>query len=689
MDKWPRHKAYIWEHAPFFRLLVPLVAGIVGYDVCGRWAVAYWAAMIAVSFILMVPVALRRTGSKQAWLFVLLHCLLLSGGYMIAGLNDVRNNPAWYGRHTDNTTTCIAVVTATPVEREHTWKLPVQVAGTIKDGHVTATCGNGIVYLYKDEQPMLYHMGDTLLIPAAWQPVQNAGNPYEFDHASYLRRNNIVYQQFCAGKAVRLYAQHQAADETVTEHIHMWCMVQLEEYITDSKTKGLIQAMLIGDEVNLDEDMRQSFTDTGIVHVIAISGGNVMMFFLVIGWALAWIKNRKYIWINYAIALPLIWFYVLMAGASPSAIRAAIMFSLLAGGILLSKNQNSLNQLLATAFVLLCAQPMWLYSLGFQLSFVAVLSLIIFYGPIYSLYTPVSKYKAVTWCMKKVWETLCASLAAEILVAPLVVYYFHNFPVMFLVANVLAYVFMFVVLVLGIAIIVFSGLHVVAGAIGLVTTWVVWCFNKLLAGLQWFNPVSFHFLRLTVPGMLLLYIAIAGVALLLLREKKAGLLAALGSLCLFMLLLCAGKYTSLLQQRFVVYNTGKNNHIELIDGSYYCVLSADTTAPDKIRYATNPSHIEWQAWQAANRHDSVLYIHGQRILILNEEGLAGSFPVDYLVVNYHGATDPQLLQKVYTPKCIVIGNNYTRKEQETWIAAAVAAHIKVHAVAIDGAFVME
>ena len=146
--------------------------------------------------------------------------------------------------------------------------------------------------------------------------ITNAGNPFEFDYAAYCRRNDILYQQSCSANDIRLYAPASEVGTPFIDHAHDWCMAQLDKYIADPKTKGLIQAMILGDEVNLDEDLLQSYADTGIIHIIAISGGNVLIFFIFISALLWWIRDKKHLWIKYAIALPLVWFYVLMAGAA-------------------------------------------------------------------------------------------------------------------------------------------------------------------------------------------------------------------------------------------------------------------------------------------------------------------------------------------------------------------------------------
>jgi competence protein ComEC len=691
MKRWPLHKAYFWETAPFFRILLPFAAGIFFYDFAlmpGMYALV----AVAVSFSLFSAIVYskKNKGPFMIIIFLLLHIFMCAGGYAVSYYSDIRNDTAWFGRNINSKTSYLARITDEPAEKENSWKIPVTIVNTVDNGKATAVKGSAFMYLYKDYLPMMLHKGDSIWVPGDWEPIKNAGNPFEFDYATYCRRNNIVCQQFCSSTDIRLCSANDPDHTPLIERAHQFCLQQLDKYLPDPKTKGLIQAMLLGDEVNLDEDLRQSYSETGIIHIIAISGGNVAIFFFVISVLLWWLKDRRHLWVKYAIALPLVWFYVVMAGAPPSAVRAALMFSLLAFSVILEKNNNSLNQLFATAFVLLCAQPMWLFSVGFQLSFVAVLSLILFYTPVYKWLSPVNKPARL------LWGAVAASIAAEVLVAPLVIYYFHTFPLLFIIANVAAYLFMGIVLILGISIIALSFIPALAKAIGLCTIWLVTVFDKIVSWLQGCNPVSFRFLMLTGLELVLAYIFISGFILFLMKKKKPALFIGLGAFCLLLLSFCKDEWDTLHQQRLVVYNTGKTNHIELIKGDKYAVIYTDTARQKKTAYAVKPAHINWRAWKeeqvAANE---IFDVNGKTVLVLNEPiETDNPFHVDYVIINHNRVPDPlqshypEKLQRIFSPDAIVIGNNYSRDRQSDFIHYCMNCGITVHSIGFEGAFVL-
>lgn len=689
MSRWPINKAYFWERAPFFRLLLPLIGGIILYpsnlsNFIEGEDVVLWGALVFVLLYITTVFIKKKNAFLSSLHFFSLNIVLVACGWILCYHHDVRNNAHWFGNIKADG--YAARIMDEPAEKDKTWKLELSVVNAINGKHTQPTTGNVFVYIYKDENEFPFHEGDTILLPSKWQPIKSAGNPFEFDYAKYCSRNNLFYQQFVALDDVMLYNNGSPADITWIRRTHKWCMARLEHYIEDIPALGLIQAVLIGDEANLDPEIRQAYSETGIIHIVAISGSHVTIFFLLITFLLGWIKHNKYHWLKYIIALPLVWAYVLMAGAPPSAIRAALMFSLLAIGFALQKTPNSLNQLLATAFILLCVEPMWLYAVGFQLSFLAVLSLILFYRPIYRWYS------ATNIITKTLWGTIAASLAVEILVAPLVIYYFHLFPAMFLIANVAAYFFMGIILILGMLIVTCSSVASLAGFLATITISVVGMFNRLVFWFQTQNPVSFRFLDIKTYELIILYLMITGFTVYLMNRKKAGLFSGLSMACILMFSFCVNEFNVLNQNKLVVYNIGKSNHIELIEGKYHTVIHTDTTVSNKKKgYVLKPAHTGWHAWKhKVQVLPEIFQVGNSSVLILNQPvSTTSRFPVDYVVINYPAKPkDMEQVQTVFNPKKIIIGN-ISRRVAEKWDIQSNYSHIAVHPTILDGAFIAE
>lgn len=677
---WPLNKAQVWERAPFLRLLLPLIIGIVLYPdglVTQNLSVCIGLLVVVVLGYTVAALNKKKIFSSVVS-FVLLHVAIIIGAWLLCYYHDVRHHPDWYGHAAKDANSLVVRVDAQPAERAKTWKVNIAVTHVVKDSAIVPVAGDAILYLSKYNAPAVQE-GDLLVIPAKVQQIRNRGNPYEFDYAGYMERNNVLHTIYARPNEVVVYKRADDASLSIIRRIHHYCLRQLEWYIQDRETLGLLKAMLMNDTDMLDRELSDAYAATGIVHVIAISGGHISIFFVLVAALLIWVRNRRYHWVKYAVAIPLVWVYVIVAGAPPSAVRAATMFSILGVGFALQKVPNGINQLLATAFFVLCANPMWLYDIGFQLSFVAVLSIILFYRPVYHLWAPANKVQHL------IWSAVVVSIAAEVLVAPLVVYYFHLFPLQFIVANVLAYLFMGIVLIAGMLLIAIAPVHALAQPLGNGITYMSKTFNKLVYLLQEFNPDSFSKLTLTAWQLCLVDVMICCVAIFLIQKKKPALIVALIAACVWIGGSAVQHWNTLNRQVLVVYNAGDKPYIELINGQTAHILrSTDSIDANLVKYAIEPAHINLHINEVVSVHDDKnLYTVGDRTVLLLDKPLADtSFHADVLVLCYQ-ANDEQInrLKQLFTPKVIVRAVSRGRVGEHSPVEG-------LHDVAVHGAYMI-
>lgn len=686
MKKWPTHQAYIWERVPFLRLLLPLIAGVLLYSSFQAVSFIGVSVIALIGFVVFALAAFAK--SLKQWMqyvrFTAVNVMLIASAWLLCYFNDIRNDKTWFANA--KAEAFVARVVNTPAEKEKTWKLEVEILRTMQGNAVNASEGKAFVYVYKDEPALSIHQGDTIILPDKWQMIKRSGNPFEFDYAAYCNRNNIYHQQFLAANEIVQHAKTNPDDLPLIQRMHNWSVAAIARYIKDAKVLGLMQAMLVGEEANMDADLRQAYSETGIIHIVAISGSHISFFFLLITFLLRWIKHKKWQWVKYIAAIPLVWVYVMMSGAPPSAVRAALMFSILGIGFAFDKSSHSLNHLLATAFILLCAEPMWLYAIGFQLSFVAVLSLIIFYRSIYKLYVPTNIV------LRTLWQVIAASIAAELLVAPLVVYYFHLFPLQFIVANVVAYLFMGIALIGGVLLVAVSAVPAIAILLARAIEWVVTVFNNLVYWLQNVNPSPFSFLQIDGVELLFLYGVIAGIGYYLLQKNKRGLYVGLASVVVLLVLFNLDEWDALHQHKLVVYNINKINHVELIEGKKHWVINTDTIIDErKKNYVLKPAHCGYGVWNDRRYKNGRLFVVGGKKVFVLDAMVGGDskFPVDYVIINFAAcAEDVALVQAMYSPMQIVLGNNISRTKQEAIATDASIKGINIWVVSRNGAFIL-
>jgi competence protein ComEC len=218
---------------------------------------------------------------------------------------------------------------------------------------------------------------------------------------------------------------------------------------------------LIGYREDLDKSLVQSYANTGVVHIIAISGLHLGMLYGLLLLVLKPLKKLKMpSWCQLSIVLAGLWMFSFIAGASPSVLRSAVMFSVIAVGNAAKKKANIYNTLSASAFLLLWINPFFLWDPGFQLSYAAVLSIAIFQKPITGLIETGNKILDATWSLVSI------SFAAQILTTPISLLQFHQQPLLFLFANAVAVPLSGIVLYGEILLLLVSNIHILANGTG-------------------------------------------------------------------------------------------------------------------------------------------------------------------------------------------------------------------------------
>jgi competence protein ComEC len=369
--------------------------------------------------------------------------------------------------------------------------------------------------------------GDSLLVPHRWKRIRNSGVPGDFDIAGYYASKQIYLRSFCKMREVIVCGHNKRLQRNWLQAISSRAAGVLDRSIQDPTGKALLKAMLLGDETEIDPETREAYSDTGIIHIISISGAHVALLFALIQYALFWVSGKHKKIYLFLLSSILIFSYVSMAGAPSSAVRAAAMFFLVQLGILSGQKNNPLNQLCAAAFIMLLFRPLWLYHIGFQLSFLAVSSLMIYYAPLIRLW-PAKNKGAIA-----LRNAIAASIAAEILVAPLVAYYFHSFPLLFLPANLIAALGMTLLESMGIALLLFHKIGLLASALADAITVISQLFHLLIHYLQNASFDALKRIYLSLPALLCCYLLIVASYQLIKRKSRKAVLVLL--LCLSVL----------------------------------------------------------------------------------------------------------------------------------------------------------
>lgn len=449
------------QRTPFFRLLLPLIAGIVFFQFAGFSAVLTGALL----FFVLLSVSLNyifKNPSLQyrfRWLFgfsVYLSIFLI--GYVLSEFHGRRSEFRFEGAKG----MCYVEIQEAPVLKEKSVLCRVETLNfTDSLGVIHAAKGNALLYVARDSASEILQSGDRLMLETTFRKPDGVMNPEGFDYATYLARQGY-------GATAYVDADHWKKADRNTSFSIFWLAEKVQKNLLsvfkrfgiEGDEYAVLAALTLGSKDALHPELRQNYTTSGGMHILAVSGLHVGVIYLVISFLLRFMdKKPKLRFLKLFFILLFLWSYAFITGLPPSVIRATSMFSLVAIGSALLRRSQIYNTISVAAFLMLLYNSNYLYDVGFQLSFSAVVS-IVYFQPLIAkwFYT---KNKILKWT----WDLTAVSLAAQIGTAPLSVFYFHQFPNYFLLTNLIAIPFATLIIYFAVALFVVSPIPLLSDAI--------------------------------------------------------------------------------------------------------------------------------------------------------------------------------------------------------------------------------
>ena len=435
---------------PFVRLLVPLILGIIlamtwpGAD-AWKWALTASATLFFV-FGLIVRFYKKDNIYRRKWLpGILIHNIIFLAGYALT-LSSAQKFDADYFASLSSEA-LIVVVTNEPQLSGKILRFETSVKESLHAKSRRPVSGKLLVAINTDSvTPMTLGYGDKLLIPSQYNDIDPPFNPSEFNYQRYLANKQIYKQTFLSQRQVRVL-DNNAGNRIIAFALRLrkQLVTKFYEYLMDEDAAALASTLILGYRANLSKDVISAYSKTGTMHILSVSGMHVAIVFIVLAFLMRPLsKHSRLRYLSAFIIISSIWLYALITGFSPSVCRAAMMLSFVVLGKTLNKNLNTYNLLAISAFFLLIYNPYNLVDVGFQLSYLAVIGLIYLQPKIYHLLYVKNKL------LDYLWSYSALSIAAQLATFPISLYYFHQFPVYFLVSNL--------VVVLPVAVIMYAGI---------------------------------------------------------------------------------------------------------------------------------------------------------------------------------------------------------------------------------------
>ncbi len=558
-----------FSNNPFIKLLGFWIIGIL---------IAKYLPILLLAFIVWLIIGsiwFFKLYQTKRYPFDFIGSLLLASILiLLSSLNFKLQHPS-IPRLPNRTIEFSAIVLENPQEKGNS----IQTVLRIEQADVDSLIGFKLLtWVQKDSMMPTISAGSSIFASTQIQSIENSGNPFEFDYKSYMALQGIHYCCYISKKGTTVLESKTRNLRLQAENFRERLLDQLRLALAKQESFEVISALTLGYRKELSPETRESFTDTGAMHVLAVSGlhvGLIFLFLLQLFKFLNRLIGGK--WIKLIVISTFLWGYAMITGFSPSVQRATTMFTFLLVAETLNRRSSIYNSIAASAFALLLINPDILFAVGFQLSYAAVLSIVYFFPIMEKLLSSQNPF------IKKPWQLLCVSLSAQIGTFPLSLYYFNQFPVYFWLSN-------FIVIPAAFALLSTTFLFFLTSAIPPLCHFIAFILDNtnsvLLYGLQKISKL---------PGAVVQQISISGWELtclfaviiffvLFINFKKARYLQ-FGLLCFlcFLIIGLKTKFDLLDQHQVIVYKT-KNQTIHFIDGRENYILSKDTAKLSNYLY---------------------------------------------------------------------------------------------------------
>jgi competence protein ComEC len=375
--------------------------------------------------------------------------LLLAGCYCCYGY-DVKNNVNYFGKYiTTEPQIWTGEIKDLPVEKEKFYKVLMEVK-TVKDKQQLT--GKVLAYFKKPLDISFFKPGNVLKVQSSFTQPKSPLNPHEFNYKGFLERKNIYYQSFAEAGNFEVIREVQGFSlVNFGLQIKQKIKTVFENSGLNKETAQLCIALLTGYDDEINPETINAFAHSGTLHILSVSGLHTGVLYAALIFLLGLIdKHQKYKFLHLVIITLSLWLFVLITGFSPPVLRAAIMLNLIALGRFYYSYSSShaINIMAVSAFVILVFDPLLVYDTGFLLSYSAVLG-IIYFEPVFTSLVN-SRFKSVN----KIWQLTSVSLAAQITTLPITLFLFHQFPIWFIVSNLIVIPLCTVVMFLGFLILI-------------------------------------------------------------------------------------------------------------------------------------------------------------------------------------------------------------------------------------------
>ena len=659
-----------------FHFLLFLIAGI-----CCQFYTGFWSFGIVGFFYILIFLFILGCLFRDRLLFVFISWLsfFFIGILLIYGGDATKSNN-YFEKHLNNTSKAILAIDKVLKPGNYHYKYMAEV---LQIDHQKTT-GSVLINIEKDSIASFFKIGDRILIKNKFIAIKESLNPHQFNYKNYLVKQGIHQQVYTTKQELLLLDQTSTSFLGFIAAFRLKIQQSLQQYDFSEDELAIMNALLLGQRQDISKELTANYSKAGAIHILAVSGLHVGIILWMLSFVLKPLERyKKGKVIKLVLVLLFLWFFAVLAGMSASVTRAVTMFSAIAIGQFYNKRNAVEHSLIFSMFILLLLKPLFLFDVGFQLSYLAVFGIIWVQPVFYQLWKP--KYYIIV----KGWQLITVSTAAQLGVLPISLFYFHQFPGLFFLSNLLIIPFLGVILGTGIIFLGLSYLTILPILLVDIYGGIISILNRLVAFIArqeafLFSDISFSFIK-----MFFSYLVIIACFQFFLKRNAKRCLFFLSSVVVFQSVFFYEKYHIEKNNEFIVFHKSRNSIVGIRTGSFlevYNDMDSLVTKQNLLKNYKVGENIQYQNYQ---KLPNILQLNKKIVLFIDTAGVYNLTDLQQpiLVLRQSPKINLERLINRLQPTIIIAdGSNY-KSYVRRWKATCLKLQIPFWSTDEQGAYI--
>ena len=553
--------------------------------------------------------------------------------------------------------------------------------------HTGKTRGAVLLNIQKDSLRELLAIDDQILVNAEFKRVSPPLNPNQFNYKEYLAKQGIYHQLFIESTQFLQLSNTKSSLVGISGKFRNKIQRSLLKYNFKRDELAVITALLLGQRQEISKELLTDYASAGAIHILAVSGLHVGIILLILSFLfkpIEKVKNGTYL--KALCIVLLLWMFAFIAGLSASVVRAVTMFTFLAIGQSLQRKKVVEFSLISSMLFLLIVKPMFLFDVGFQLSYLAVFGIIWVQPKLVTLYNPRFLID------KKVWQLITVSIAAQVGILPLSIYYFQQFPGLFVLSNLVIIPFLGAILIGGILVICMSLLHVLPNFLALMYGYVISLMNDFVSWVGAQEQFLFKEISISFAMMLCCYLLIFSGILYLIKRTPRKFIFFLIVVLLIQSLYFFEEKKAIEKESLIVFHKSRFSIVGKRKGLNLKIQQhIDTLKPSEINIIKSYVTAEYIQYVENVNFKNFIQFKEKNILIVDSLGVykLNKLVHPIVILQYSPKINLERLIHRLKPSLIIAdGSNY-KSYASNWEKISIKNKIPFHDTRKKGAFKLE